>query len=232
VKEPARENASTGSAHAFRRAEFLAVLKERNVWLGAIAASGFIAFLFLQSVFAPLYITKVMHQSPESAGSLLSALGFGAFAVAIVMSAVIDRLPRKKTLLALSLMCTVSALLLLVPSLYAVQPLLWVLLFVTAGQQGVSMLAMQLIPAESVPAGYIATAIGLVTGAGEIVGATVAPTVAGALADRYGLAITMWLAAGATLLIFFATLFMRETMTTVRETSAGELRGSRVMSPV
>jgi dipeptide/tripeptide permease len=70
---------------------------------------------------------------------------------------------------------------------------------------------MVLIPTESVPAQFRATSIGLVTLVGEVIGATAAPIVAGTLAEKYGLALTMWLAAGGSTLLFLAALFLRET---------------------
>jgi hypothetical protein len=46
-----------------------------------------------------------------------------------------------------------------------------------------------LLPTESVPAGLAATAIGLVTMTGELIGATLMPSIGAALAGRYGQAI-------------------------------------------
>lgn len=42
-------------------------------------------------------------------------------------------------------------------------------------------------------------------------GATVAPILAGTLAQRHGLAVTMWLAAAGSGLLFLAALFLQET---------------------
>ena len=68
-----------------------------------------------------------------------------------------------------------------------------------------------LVPAESAPAGFAGTAIGLVTLVGEIIGATAAPAAGGALAERFGLGTALWLSAGGTLFLFLVTLFLNET---------------------
>jgi len=62
-----------------------------------------------------------------------------------------------------------------------------------------------------VPPEFHATAIGLSTLVGEIVGGTLAPTISGAVADRHGLAASLWIAAAGAILVFLAGLFMRET---------------------
>jgi type IV secretory pathway TrbD component len=41
-------------------------------------------------------------------------------------------------------------------------------------------------------------------------GATGAPLLAGALAEKHGLGLTMWLAAGGSAVLFLAALFLRE----------------------
>lgn len=72
-------------------------------------------------------------------------------------------------------------------------------------------LVMVLVPTESVPRGLSATAIGLVTLVGEIVGATVSPAVAGSLAATYGLGACLWLSAAGTFMVFLSSSFLKET---------------------
>ena len=73
-------------------------------------------------------------------------------------------------------------LVLLIQPLYAFPWILAAILFVTNAGQGMPTLVMVLIPTESVPPQFAATSIGLATLVGEIVGATIAPTLGGALA--------------------------------------------------
>jgi hypothetical protein len=72
-------------------------------------------------------------------------------------------------------------------------------------------LIMVLVPKESVPPQFAATSIGLATLIGEVFGATVAPTVGGAMAQAHGLAAPLWMSAGGMALVFIVTLFLRET---------------------
>jgi sugar phosphate permease len=68
-----------------------------------------------------------------------------------------------------------------------------------------------LVPAESVPPEFAATAIGLTTLVGEVFGGTLAPAIAGGVADQYGLAAPLWIAAAGAVTVFCAGLFLRET---------------------
>ena len=72
-------------------------------------------------------------------------------------------------------------------------------------------LVMVLIPTESVPPQFAATSIGLATLAGEVFGATIAPTLGGALAEKHGLGITLLMSAGGAGLLFLVALFLKET---------------------
>ena len=76
-------------------------------------------------------------------------------------------------------------------------------------------LALVLIPTESVPPRLAATAIGLATLVGEVFGGALAPALAGQVADRFGLAAPLWMAAGGALTVLIASLFLTETAPTV-----------------
>jgi len=83
--------------------------------------------------------------------------------------------------------------------------------FLTNGGQGLGALVLVLVPTESVPGRLAATAIGLATLVGEVFGGACAPTLAGAMAERYGLGAALWMAAAGAILVFAASLFMSET---------------------
>ena len=210
VKEPAKDRAGAATEHAKPSfAGYFSILRYRNIWLSCIAAAGFMCWLFLLNVFAPLYITQVAHQAPTTAGFLLGAGGLGSFFIGFIFPALSDRLGRKPVLLVLAAMSTLTPLVLLSTSLYEHPWLLAAILFVTNGGQGLASLIMVLVPTESVPAQYAATSIGLATLTGEIFGATAAPALGGALADKHGLGITLWMSAAGAVLIFIVTLFLK-----------------------
>jgi predicted MFS family arabinose efflux permease len=214
VREP-QHDASTSreleAHHRVRLQDYFSILRYRNIWLCCIGAAGFISWLFLSNVFAPLYITEVAHQAPTTAGFLLGATGLGSFILGFLLPSLSDRLGRKPVLLAMAAMSALVPLVLLIPPLYAYPWLLAAILFLTNAGQGMPALVMVLIPTESVPPQFAATSIGLATLVGEIVGATIAPTLGGALAERHGLGITLLMAAGGTGIVFLAALFLKET---------------------
>jgi MFS family permease len=191
--------------------EYISILRYRNIWLCCLGAAGFMSWLFALNVFAPLYITQVAHESATTAGFLLGASGLGSFFLGFLLPSLSDRWGRKPLLLLMAAMSAVVPLAFLVPALY-VSPVVLALIVLAANSgQAIASVVLVLVPTESVPAQFRATSIGLSTLAGEVMGATVAPILAGTLAQKHGLAVTMWLAAAGSGLLFLVTLFLRET---------------------
>jgi predicted MFS family arabinose efflux permease len=212
VKEP--EPSAAGKALHQRGTSlkhYFSVLRYRNIWLCAIGAGGFISWLFLQNTFAPLLITRDMHQDPRTAGFLLGAAGLGSFFLGFGLPSLSDRVGRKPMLLLLALLSSFLPLALLARPLYGHLWLLAAILFITQGGQAIAALVIVLVPAESVPPELTGTGIGVANLVGELIGATVAPTLGGTLAESHGLGSTMWMATGGTLLLFLAVLFLKET---------------------
>jgi predicted MFS family arabinose efflux permease len=216
VKEPQR-NAGLSAHGGATLSDYLSVLRFRNVWLACLGSAGFMTWLFLLNVFAPLYITEVAHQPATTAGFLLGATGLGSFFLGFLLPSLSDRIGRRKMLFLLAVLSSVVPLALLVPSLYAHLRLLAAILFAANGGQAIASLIIVLVPAESAPAGFAGTAIGLVTLVGEIIGATAAPAAGGALAERFGLGTTLWLSAGGMAFLFLVTLLLTETRVSGRD---------------
>ncbi len=221
VKEPPRNSTPAIHGHAVRIRDFLSILRYPNIWLCCAGAAGFISWLFLVNVFAPLYITEVAHQTPTTAGFLLGATGLGSFVLGFILPTLSDRWGRKPILMLAAVMSTFVPILLLISPLYAYPWLLAAILFVANAGQVMPTLVMVLIPTESVPAQFAATSIGLATFVGEIIGATLAPTLGGALAEKHGLGITLLMSAAGSVLVFLAAVFLKETAHLRREN--GEL---------
>jgi MFS family permease len=207
--------------------EYVSILRYRNIWLCCLGATGFMSWLFALNVFAPLYITEVAHEPATTAGFLMGASGFGSFFLGFLLPSLSDRIGRKPVLLLMAAMSAIVPLAFLVPVLYVYPLLLAAIVFVANTGQGIASLIMVLVPTESVPPQFRATSIGLATLVGEVMGATAAPMVAGALAEKHGLALTMWLAAGGSAMLFVVTLFLKETagprtMIAVSQPAVGE----------
>lgn len=189
----------------------LQLFRYRNIWLCCLGNAGFISWLILQNAFGPLYITTVAHQASTTAGFLLGAAGLGSFVVGLIFPLLSDRIGRKPVLI------IASALSITLPLAMAHLPLyhhLWLLALIlgcTQGGQALAALMMVLVPTESVPRALAASAIGLVTMVGEIVGSVIAPTVGGVLAKTHGLQMPLFMAAGGAALALFASLMLKET---------------------
>jgi MFS family permease len=209
VKEPVAETLSLHEKPSL--SEYVSILRYRNIRLCCLGAAGFMSWLFAVNVFAPLYITEVAHQSPTTAGFLLGASGLGSFFLGFLLPSLSDRWGRKPVLLLMAALSAVVPLAFLIPVLYVYPLVLALIVFVANCGQGIASVVLVLVPTESVPAQFRATSIGLATLVGEVMGATAAPILAGALAQRYGLAVTMWLAATGSALLFAVALFLQET---------------------
>jgi predicted MFS family arabinose efflux permease len=208
VKEPPANVEATRKKASLR--EYVSILRYRNICLCCVGAAGFMSWLFALNVFAPLYITEVAHEPATTAGFLLGASGLGSFFLGFLLPSLSDRLGRKPVLLWMAALSAVVPLAFLVPALYAYPFLLAAIVFATNTGQGIASMIMVLVPTESVPPQFRATSIGLTTLVGEIMGATGAPLLAGALAEIHGLGLTMWFAAGGSALLFLAALFLQE----------------------
>jgi predicted MFS family arabinose efflux permease len=209
VKEPAHEENEGHEKPTMR--DYVSLLRFRNMWLCCLGATGFMSWLFALNVFAPLYITEVAHQPVTTAGLLLGATGLGSFFLGFLLPSLSDRVGRKPVLLVSAAMSALIPLAFLVPVFYVYPLLLAAIVFVTNSGQGMASLLMVLVPTESVPPQFRATSIGLATLVGEIFGATAAPIVVGNLAEKYGLSLSMWMAALGSAVVFIVALFLRKT---------------------
>jgi len=211
VKEPDRRNVPSAHGQAVKVQDFLSVLRYRNMWLCCAGAAGFVSWLFLHQIFAPLYITQAAHQAPTTAGFLMGASGLGSFFFALYFPGLSDKWGRRPVLLLMAVMIAVVPLALLISPLYSYPWLLAVIVCLTNAGQGIAALILVLVPTESVPPQFAATAIGLATLSAEILGATVAPVLAGRVAESQGLGATLWMSAGGAALLFVVALLLKET---------------------
>ena len=211
VKEPASGNDHSAQHGRERIADYFSILRFRNMWLSCLGSAGFMCWLFLLNVFAPLYITEVMHEPGTKAGFLLGAGGLGSFCLSFVFPALSDRIGRVPVLMLLAVMSAMVPLALQARALYSFPWLLAAIVFVCNAGQAMASLIIVLVPAETVPPQFRATAIGLATLAGEIIGATVAPALGGALAEKMGLRVPLLMSAGGMAILFLVALALKET---------------------
>ncbi|MEB3101328.1 MFS transporter [Ferviditalea candida] len=191
------------------RKDFAVVYRNRNVWLSSIISALFMTWLFVFTTFAPVYLMTVDKFKAEEMGLIMAAIGFGSFVWGFVGPAISDKVGRKPTLIGFCLIAALSPIALAV--VHASVPVMMLLGFLTAVGQGCFPLFMAVIPGESLPFRFVATAVAMTQFIGEIVGGTITPTLAGFAADAWGLQAPMWIAAGGAVLSAVVATGLKET---------------------
>ena len=184
-------------------------LLERNVWICAAIGVLLVSYLVLCWAFMPLYLTRVRNYDARTMGWLMGTLGISATVGAFVISAASDRWGRRPLLIVMPLIAVILPL----GALYF-HGSVWVLgaiFFVGWGVNGVFPLFMATVPSESVAPAHMAAALGICMGTGEILGGVLAPSLAGALADRAGLDAPLWIMSAMALAGALLALGLRET---------------------
>src|SRR5215467_12114819 len=187
----------------------LTLLRYRNMLLCVVMSIFMVSWMVLGWVFLPVFYTKARLLSGSEMKVLMSLLGLSAAFFCFIVPGLSDRLGRRPVVVAANLigLLVPFAVLYFHGSLYV----LGVLVFVGWAASGTFPLFMATIPSETVPARYVATAVGLSVGVGEILGGVGAPALAGSAADRYGLTAPLFIQAGCALIGALLALGLRET---------------------
>jgi len=187
----------------------LTLLRYRNMLLCVVMSIFMVSWMVLGWVFLPVFYTKARLLSGSEMKVLMSLLGLSAAFFCFIVPGLSDRLGRRPVVVAANLigLLVPFAVLYFHGSLYV----LGVLVFVGWAASGTFPLFMATIPSETVPARYVATAVGLSVGVGEILGGVGAPALAGSAADRYGLTAPLFIQAGCALIGTLLALGLRET---------------------
>lgn len=187
---------------------YMSLLKSRNILLCVLISCVYVSWFITLITFTPTFLVKVKGFSPETMSGIMGSLGVAWVVWGFVISALSDRFGRKPVLIFFSMIATLCPMVLLyVNSASAMLPLV----FLTYTGLGCFTLFMATIPAETVSAARVATALGLIMGVGELFGGCITPTVAGFAADAYGLKVVMWIAAGGALMATLLACFLTET---------------------
>lgn len=190
------------------RPSYMSLLKNRNILLCVLISCFYISWFITLISFTPTFLMQVKGFSPETMGGIMGSLGVAWMVWGFVVSALSDRFGRKPILILFSLLATACPMVLL----YVDSPTLMLpLVFLTYTGLGCFTLFMATIPAETVSAARVASALGLIMGVGELFGGFVTPTIAGFAADVYGLQIVMWIAAAGSLIATLLSFFLTET---------------------
>lgn len=185
------------------------LLKIHNILLCVLICILMVAYTVIAWTFMPVFFVEFRHFSPTTMSWLMGVLGISATVSSIINSGWSDRIGRKPVLILFSFMGVITPL----AALYVQGSLviLGVSLFAGWFMIGNFPLVMATIPSETIPARYIATAVGLSVGAGEIVGGFSGPLIAGWSADRLGLEAPLWIMTGCAMAAGLLSLLVRET---------------------
>lgn len=185
------------------------MLRYRNMWLCMLMSIVMVSWMVLGWAFLPLYYTKVRNLSSGEMSLLMSVLGLSAACFSFVVPRPSDRYGRRPVVLVFKL---IGILVPLAALYFNGSPyVLAALIFVGWSASGTFPLFMSTIPSETIPARYIATAVGMAVGLGEILGGVSGPAAAGWAADRYGLQAPLLIQGGCALVGTALAVLLRET---------------------
>jgi predicted MFS family arabinose efflux permease len=209
IREPSDLAASRG-AQAAKRAPLSEIFKHRNVPLAMVTLLCAMTGIFVLSAVMPNYLVDYLKLTGPQMGFVTSAIGFGGALGQLGLLTVSDFIGRRLATLLSFIIAAVFLWLFIHTG--AQLPVLFGLLFVAAMFNfGALAILAGPIPAEAAPAGLIASAAGIVIGAGEIFGGGIAPSVAGGIAQHYGIQYTLYFALGGQVVGLLLALFLHET---------------------
>jgi MFS family permease len=187
------------------------IFKHRNVPLSMVSLLCAMTGVFVLSAVMPNYLVDYLKLTGPQMGFVTSAIGFGGALGQFGLLTVSDFIGRRTTTL-VSFIVAAVFLWLFIHTGGANLPMLFGLLFVAAMFNfGALAILAGPIPAEAAPVGLIASAAGIVIGAGEIFGGGIAPSIAGAIAQNSGIQYTLYFALGGQIVGLVLSLFLRET---------------------
>jgi MFS family permease len=207
--KPSTEDPVGAPSHS--RSPWTQALSYRNVVLGVGIMSCVASALNVAIVMSPTYLTEELHLPMTQMGFVMSAVGIGAVVGGFTLPALSDLVGRKPVLVGACALACVFLVLFMKSEANAWGLFTWLLLFAGLGFSVINVTVGPLT-AESVPPTLVATAIGLITGTGEIIGGAGAPALAGQIAHHIGVTKAYGLALWILVVGFLLTLAVREPL--------------------
>ena len=179
-----------------------------NVWICVAISCFFVTWFMIINVFGPSYLLTTRRFTVEAQSAVLMVSGLAYVVWGFAVPAISDRFGRRLPLVGFATLCTFTPL-----AMLYVQSPFWmaVAIALTYFGPGCFVLFMATIPAESVDPRRVATTLGLVMGAGEIVGGCVMPYLAGLASIRLGADAPFLIAAAGAACSAGLALLLRET---------------------
>ncbi len=199
---------SVGGGWQPSKSGYLEPFRFRNVWVASVLYTLMTMFTDIFLVFGALYLTVEKGLPLGFVGSAMAILGVGACIGVMVIPAVSDVIGRKP---AMGIATGSMGILLL--ALMAAGDNAWALMAVLFGVglcRGVPRVLVTTV-AESVPVDLAASAVGACSLIGTVLGTVLMPILTGILADSFGLALSIVVAAIAGVAGAFTCLLLTET---------------------
>jgi predicted MFS family arabinose efflux permease len=186
------------------------IFRHRNIGLCMAALLCAMTGVFVLSAMLPNYLVDYLHLTAGQMGFVTSAIGFGGFLGQVGVPGLSDVLGRK--LMAIVSFIGAAIFVRIFIGIGANPMLLFgVLGVISFWCLGVVGLLTGPIATEAAPIGLVSSAIGIVVGSGEIFGGGVAPSLAGYVAQHYGIQNILELALIGVILGIVVCLFLKET---------------------
>ena len=210
VKEPkpVAQDASAAAATAVKPGMF-DMLRQRNILVCCGIAVFMISWYLVGIIFLPVFFTVVKGMPPDVAGQVVAPMGIATMICGFVVPSISDRIGRKPAMIIFTFIGLVTPIAALHFS--GAQWMLSLLLLIGWSASGSFAVFMGVIPSETVPRALAASSMGLVVGAGEIVGGVLSPTISGWIADQTSLVAHMVVMMVCALCGGLLSLFLRET---------------------
>ncbi len=210
IREPLTLRGKTAGGAPAPRAPLSEIFRHRNVPLGMLSLLCAMTGIFVLSALIPNYLTDYLKLSTSQMGFVTSAIGFGGFFGQFGLPGLSDLFGRR--IMGVIGFAVGALFLWLFIHTGANPPLLFALLFgTTVFAFGLFALITGPIATEAAPLGLISSVAGIIIGAGEIFGGGVAPSIAGAIAQHYGIQYVPYFALGGLLVGAVVCLFLQET---------------------
>jgi MFS family permease len=212
LREPPhlRKNARSARAESAPKVPWGEVLRYRNVTIATLAIFGAMCCVFVMGAMVPTYLVDHLHLSPITMGFVTSGLGWGGFVGEFVLAGLSDYIGRRNTVLLSFLGALIFVFMF---SRAPANPAVLFGLLLGVAFFGLGLLALLTGPVatEAVPPALTSSAIGVVSGAGEIFGGGIAPIITGIIAQRSGIQNMFWVPLIGLALGLIASVAMKET---------------------
>jgi MFS transporter, ACS family, hexuronate transporter len=184
------------------------IFSQRNIVLCSIIACLMVSWLMLHQMFLPLFFTKIRHFTEQQGSWIMSATGLCATLSGFIAAGISDRIGRKPVVVTACLLSLLTPL----AALYFQGSIIMLTVLMFIGWIGTAAFAlfMAVIPGETLPVRYVATATGLVACMGEIAGGGL-QLLGGWIADLTTRAAPIQIAAICALGGTILSLFLKET---------------------